>query len=151
MIDYLEIARRATAGLQPAAPAPLATHLLETCRRCGGNRLRLQAGLWVCQQCFPETPGGPEPILDAEANRVVRVAALDLLNQGAVRIIETGQPERFTIGIWRDQDSRELREALRVLGLDRYLIVYLDDPAVPERYRAHQPQRPQPALFGGDQ
>lgn len=148
--DYLAMAREALrdyyarrAGLRPQG-----TLLPEPCRRCGGNLLRLDGGLWVCEQCFPETPAGPAPILDAELQQAAKVAAVDLLNRLAVRIIEAGPPERFWVGIWRETDSQELREALRVLGLDPFRIVYLDDPRVPEKYQQRRPQRPQLELFG---
>ncbi|MEK7752025.1 MAG: TFIIB-type zinc finger domain-containing protein [Acidobacteriota bacterium] len=135
----------------PARPTPLGTPLPEPCRRCGGNRLRLEAGLWVCDRCFPETPGGPEPILDTEVQQAVKLAALGLLNERGVRIMENpAGPERFALGVWRDQDSQELREAILVLGFNRYRIVYLDDPSISEKYRQFRPRRRQPGLFGGD-
>lgn len=149
--DYLAMAREALRDYyaRRASLTPQGTLLSEPCRCCGGDCLRLDGGLWVCERCFPEIPGAPAPILDGEIDQTIKAAAVDLLNRLGVRIIEAREPERFWVGIWRQVDSKELREALRVLGLDHLRIVYLDDPRVPEKYRERRPQRPQLELFGG--
>jgi hypothetical protein len=60
--------------------------------------------------------------------------AVDLLNLRGARLMRN--KDRTVIAIWRDADSRELREALEVAGLADAEVLYLDDPeaAIPERY-----------------
>jgi len=117
----------------------------EGCPRCGGWTFRLEAGLAVCDLCAPE---GAEIVRDEDVRWVQQSAAVDLLHEAGVRIMESpAGPERFVLGVWRDLDSPELREAFRLLRLERLPLRYLDDPSVPEKYRDYRPQPRQPRLF----
>jgi len=64
---------------------------------------------------------------------------VDLLNERGVRLMEWAGGT--TLGIWRDEDCREVREAIACLGLGHRPIRHLEDPSVPERYRAQRPPR----------
>ncbi len=145
--DYLAMAKEALRDYQakqtgkPATAYPLVPR--EGCPACGGGRFRLEGGLFACERCAPE---GTPLIRDTDVLWLQRSAAVGLLNQNAVRLMEEG-PAGFVVGVWREADSGELREALRVLGLDRYPLRYLDDPDIPARYRAIRPQPKERTLF----
>jgi hypothetical protein len=113
------------------------------CPACGGWTFRLEESLWACDAC---TPLDAEVIRDKDVAWVQRSAAVGILNERGVRIIETGGPERFRLGVWRDLDSNELREALRVLRLDRFPLRYLEDLSIPEKYRQYRPKQKQGQL-----
>jgi hypothetical protein len=50
-----------------------------------------------------------------------------------------------TVGVWSDLDGPEIREALRILELDRLLVRFLDGDGVPMRYRQRRvPGEPVP-------
>lgn len=56
-----------------------------------------------------------------------------ILNQAGVRIMWLGG--QFVIGVWSDLDTPSVRSALRILGLNRLPIRYLDGAAIPMRYK----------------
>jgi hypothetical protein len=62
------------------------------------------------------------------------VAASRTLNRAGVRLMTIDA--QATVGIWADLDSAELRQALRLLGLGRAPVRYLDGSGVPMRYKA---------------
>lgn len=74
----------------------------------------------------------------AELVALVREAVQMLNERGARLIVRGGQ---HVIGVWKDADSRELREALEVVGYGEAPVFYLDDPTagIPERYRHFMP------------
>jgi hypothetical protein len=110
----------------------------EGCPACGGRTFRLEAGLWACDGCTPE---GAEVIRDADVIWVQRSAAVDVLNERGVRIMENpAGPERLVLGVWRAMDSPELREAFKLLRLDRLPLRYLDGADIPERYKVPVPE-----------
>jgi len=140
MPDYLKIAREALRQRQDQAPSPPAAKGYPVlppagCPKCGGGTFRLEESLGVCDAC---TPLDAEVIRDEDVAWVQRSAAVGILNERGVRIIETGGPERFRLGVWRDLDSNELRQALLVLRLDRFPLRYLEDPSIPEKYRDYR-------------
>ncbi len=65
--------------------------------------------------------------------------AVDLLNQRCARLIRTGN--QTVIGLWRDADGRDVREALDIVGLGDAEVFCLDDPEsdIPSRYRQFVP------------
>ena len=67
-------------------------------------------------------------------------AAVELLNRRGAQLIQNGK--RMVIGLWRDADDREVREALDMAGLGQAEVLYLDDPEsdIPDQYRQSAPE-----------
>jgi len=145
MPSYLEVARRALAGepvpgppkVRPRAPGyPVVPP--EGCPRCGAWTFRLEESLWVCNGCAPE---GAQIVQDEDLRWAIQSAAVDLLHETGVRIMENpAGPERFALGVWRCLGSPELREAFKVLRLDRLPLRYLEGADVPELYKTPEPE-----------
>lgn len=62
--------------------------------------------------------------------------ALRLLNLAGVRIMRIGA--ELTIGIWEDLDCREIRQALRVVGLDVNPVLHLESAGVDLRFKVRR-------------
>ena len=59
--------------------------------------------------------------------------AMRLLNLAGVRIMRVGAD--LQVGVWQDVDAMEIRGAIRAVGLDAHLVVYLDSADVPMRFK----------------
>jgi hypothetical protein len=68
-----------------------------------------------------------EPVGQAQTRQVLNRAGCRLMR------LETG----FTVGVWSDLDSPQIRAALHVLALDRLPIAYLDGD-VPEKFKTRK-------------
>jgi hypothetical protein len=80
--------------------------------------------------------------ISAQKQAVMQLVAgaVDLLNTRGVRLVR--QKDRLVVGIWRDADGREVREALDVVGLGHIEVHHLEDPGsdIPYRYRQFVPE-----------
>ena len=63
-------------------------------------------------------------------------SACSILNRVGVRIMQLDG--HFTVGIWRDLDGPEIREALCRLGMDHLAMRHLDGEGIPARYKVRR-------------
>ena len=69
-------------------------------------------------------------------------AASVVLGRAGVRLLDD---HRRSVGVWSDQDSADVRQALAVMGVSRQPVRYLDGPGIPDRFRVRRvPGEPVP-------
>jgi hypothetical protein len=73
----------------------------------------------------PKIEAGPDPAELARASA--------LLNRAGVRIMQLEGVA--TIGVWSDLDGPEVRQALRVMGMDEIPVRFLDGAGIPTRFK----------------
>ena len=65
-------------------------------------------------------------------------SALQLLNERGCRLMDiSGQR---VIGCWPELDDRDFREALKLIKMDHLQVAWLDNPAIPAKYRTCRPK-----------
>lgn len=117
-----------------------ARELLRELRNCGARidlgdgTLRVTAAAGILTEDLKDRISGQK----VELMQLV-AAALDLLNTRGVRLVRLN--DQVVVGIWRDADGREVREALDAVGLGHAEVYHLEDPEsdIPHRYRQFVP------------
>ena len=67
-----------------------------------------------------------------------RQSALRLLNEIGCRLMDIDG--KRAIGVWPELDDPKFKEALRVVGMDHLPVAWLDNPAIPAKYRTCHPK-----------
>src|SRR4051812_147031 len=97
---------------------------------------------------FPVVVSDSESIAQRPSRTNLDLAsAFNILNRAGVRLMLI--EGLLFIGIWRELDSAEIRDALSEVGGSELPVRYLDDPDVPEFYKLRKALA-QPVLAGAD-